>query len=323
MTGTIRSGGLRLAVALVVLWEPSHSQAESGAQMLTAGYTAPAPIEAAPGQVLTLFFRGIARGADGRMREARAQTVPLPYELAGLAVSIHQLPRTEPHRLPLFSVRQHNECEEASGQPVCILTAIRVQIPTELTPVVAKLTVEADGEISRTFLIRPVRDDAHVITACDLIWDTNPGSACGRIAFHIDGSRVDAERPARGGEVITIYAHGLGPTATPVATGTPAPATVELSPAVSRQLTATFAVFRNANPATPRYFEAGQTAGANGVVFAGLVPGQIGLYQINVRVPDTLEIPIPCGEGTESNVLMKVSTARGIENVPLCVDAAR
>jgi hypothetical protein len=51
-----------------------------------------------------------------------------------------------------------------------------VQIHTNLTPVIAKLTVETDGEPTRTFLIRPIRDDAHLVTACDLTWDTNPGS---------------------------------------------------------------------------------------------------------------------------------------------------
>lgn len=294
--------------------------AASDGQLIAAGYSAPGPIEVAPGQVLTLFFRGIGRMPDGSLRIGHAQTVPLPETLAGLSASIQQLPQTIPFPLPLLSVRQHNECEDASGQPKCLLTALRVQIPTELTPVVAKLTVSSDGEASRTFLIRPVRDDAHVLTACDLTWDTNPGSACGRMAFHGDGTPVNEARPARRGETIVIYAYGLGPTVPRVPTGTAAPPRVELTEGVARQLAVLFRPFRNASSSLPRYFEAEPLGTPGEVVFAGLTPGQVGLYQVNVRVPGEIEIPILCGGETRSNVVAKVSSARGIENLPLCVE---
>lgn len=291
----------------------------SDGQLIAAGYSAPGPMEVAPGQVLTLFFRGIGRMPDGSLRIGHAQSVPLPATLAGLSASIQQLPQTTPFPLPLLSVRQHNECEDASGQPKCLLTAMRVQIPTELTPVVAKLTVEADGQASRTFLVRPVRDDAHVLTACDLTWNTNPGSDCGRMAFHGDGTPVNEARPARRGETIVIYAYGLGPTVPRVPAGTLAPAGVQLVDAAARQLAVRFLPFRNASSTLPRYFEAEPVGTPGDVVFAGLTAGQIGLYQLNVKLPESLEIPILCGGDTRSNLLAKVSTSRGIENLPLCV----
>lgn len=300
---------------------PAHSMgAESDSQLIGAGYAAPGPIPVAPGQVLTLFFRGIGRMPNGGLRTGQAQTIPLPDSLAGLSASIHQLPQTEAHRLAIFSVRQHNECEDASGQPPCLLTAIRVQIPTELTAVVAKLTVQADGVPSRSFLIRPVRDDAHVLTTCDLAWDTNPGSSCARLAFHADGSPVDETRPARRGETIVLYAHGLGPTIPRVPTGTPAPAGVRVVDSVARQLTVRFTAFRNADPYVPRYLEAQSVETENGVLFAGMTEGQIGLYQMNVKIPDSLELAVLCGGDTHSNALAKVTTSRGVENLPLCVE---
>jgi uncharacterized protein (TIGR03437 family) len=69
----------------------------------------------------------------------------------------------------------------------------------------------------------------------------------------------------------------------------------------------------------PRYFES-VPQGFEGVIsFAGLTPGQIGLYQINVEVPLSLEIPVACGGETKSNTLAKLTTARGTLNLALCV----
>lgn len=309
-----------IPVGVVLMSTFFPAAAASDGQLISIGYAAPAPIEVAPGQIVTLFLRGVGRMPDGSLRVAQARTVPLPETLAGLAASIDQLPQTVAYRLPLLSVRQHNECEDASGQPKCLLTAIRVQIPAELTPTVAKLTVAADGDSSRTFLVRPVRDDAHVLTTCDVTWDTNPGSDCVRMAFHADGTPVSEARPARRGESIIIYAHGLGPTMPRVPAGTAAPEGVRMVDAVARQLSVRFAAFRNAGSSVPRYFEA-EPSGVEGTLeFAGLTAGQIGLYQMNIRVPESLEIPIACGADTRSNILAKVSTSRGIENLPLCVE---
>src|SRR5215207_10129458 len=138
-------------------------RAETELTLLSSGYAAPAPTEVAPGQIVTLFFRGIRPAASFIMRSGQASSVPLPERLAGLSAHILQLPQQNPFRLPILAVRQHNECEEVSSRPVCLLTAIRVQIPFELTPTVAKLVVEEDGQPSRTFLIRPIRENAHVI----------------------------------------------------------------------------------------------------------------------------------------------------------------
>ncbi len=310
---------MHLAVGVAGAWLLFCPEVAAQGQLIAAGYAAPAPMEVAPGQIVTLFFRDIGRSANGRDRIATAGSIPLPETLAGLSVAMQQLPDPEFRRIPLLAVRQQNECEDASGRPECLLTAIRVQIPTNLTPTIAKLRVETDGVSSRTFLMRPVRDDAHVLTVCDGVWDTNPATDCLRIAFHPDGRRVDEGHPAVRGGSIVLYAFGLGPTNPPVVTGTAAAEGAEVIDSVKRQLSVRFSVFRNASGGLPRYWETEPVGVMSVPAYVGLTPGQVGLYQINVRIPESLEIPLGCGDGTRSNVLVKVTTARGTENVPVCV----
>ena len=45
--------------------------AQNVALPISIGYTEPAPFQAAPGQVVTLFLDDISFGADGRFRSAR------------------------------------------------------------------------------------------------------------------------------------------------------------------------------------------------------------------------------------------------------------
>ena len=293
--------------------------AQSEALLGSAGYSAPAPYPVAPGQIVTLFFHGIKPAAGGMLRGGQALTVPLPTAIAGLSVQVLQSPATAPYPAAILAVWQQNECVEMLLRPVCILTAVRVQIPFELGPAVARLTVFEDGQESRAFLVRPIRDNAHVITSCDLTWDTNPASVCGRMAFHANGTEVSETEPAQRGETITIYAYGLGITSPRVPTGTASPAGTALLDAVMRQIKASFVILLNAAPALPRYPETDNPNEANSTTFAGLSPGQVGLYQINVRVPEDLPVPLPCGGQTRSNTLVKVATSQGVENVAICV----
>jgi len=95
----------------------------------------------------------------------------------------------------------------------------------------------------------------------------------GAIQHASDYSLVTASHPAVPGETIVVYATGLGPVGTSVADGTPAP-----GPAAIQQ------------PCSPFSVAFGGTAGnfdgtSASILYAGLSPGFVGLYQVNVQVP--------------------------------------
>ena len=293
--------------------------AQTETSLIATGYSAPAPTEVAPGQVVTIFFRGVPALPSGFPRLARAESVPLPTTLAGLSITLMQQTQSAGFKLPILAVEQHNDCEEITGKPACYLTSVRVQIPVELNPIVSKLTLEHEGQVSRTFLIRPIRDNSHVITSCDLTWDTNPGTSCARLAFHANGTVVDSSSPATPGETLIVYAHGLGVTMPRAVTGQLSPAGAAVIEATSRQIGVSFEFFRNAAPAVPVYPAPNTMETLLRPSFVGLTPNQVGLYQLNIEVPRSLDIAFTCGGDTRSNVLLKVATSRGVENIAICV----
>src|SRR5437879_304445 len=202
---------------------------------------------------------------------------------------------------PLLSVEQAPTCADAnSSSPECFITALMVQIPFEIVPmqpgqVAAQLP--GNGTASKAFNLFPLVDNLHVITGCDKqpnVWlnvtgfrssNPFPTAPCNAVATHADGSLVSADSPAKPGEVVVIYAFGLGKTSPPVKTGeaTPTPAPV-LSrdfllgginpyPALAIQLD-----FRpNAGPSRPFVTPLIMVPAAPGPAFMGLTPGQVGL----------------------------------------------
>jgi uncharacterized protein (TIGR03437 family) len=146
---------------------------------------------------------------------------------------------------PLYSV------SESQGQGY---DQIDLQIPLETAVGTAQVQVQRDGLAGNTVSVQVVDRAARilVITKQDL-------------------SVPDSAHPARVGDYLTIWAIGLGPTNPAVGTNVPAPGSEPLA-----RLTVTPAVdFGNSIfgtiSATPSY--------------AGLSPGSVGLYQVNVAIP--------------------------------------
>ena len=166
------------------------ASAQTAATLAAVGYASPAPIPVVPGEVVTLFFRNVPPLPDGSFRSAEAKTVPLPTVLGGLSVHVSQ----PPVNFPIFAVRQENDCIDGQVNPVCLLTSLRVQVPFKLQ-VVKELVLEVDGQPSRSFPLAQTGDTAHVLTSCDLTWDTNWASSCSRVAFHPDGSQYHRQVP--------------------------------------------------------------------------------------------------------------------------------
>jgi uncharacterized protein (TIGR03437 family) len=96
-------------------------------------------------------------------------------------------------------------------------------------------------------------------------------------------TRVTSLAPAYAGEVVTGYALGLGGVTPPVPTGVPTPSD-RLYP-----LDAPFACYQGS---------ADHAGAPLDVPFAGLAPGMIGIYQVNIRMPDPLSgnyLALNCG----------------------------
>ncbi len=98
------------------------------------------------------------------------------------------------------------------------------------------------------------------------------GSGFGILQHAADYSLITPSHPALGGEFVIAYATGLGAVYPPVPTGYPAPS-VPLS-TLSYLDREERAVLLN-----------GQ---ATEVLYAGLTPGLVGVYQINFRIPETV-----------------------------------
>ena len=108
------------------------------------------------------------------------------------------------------------------------------------------------------------------------VFDFQLGGATRAVATHADGRLITPNDPASPGETIVVYGTGFGPVDVAQQTGVAAG-----SSPVARVLVA------------PRAFVGGREAS---VLFAGLTPGFVGLYQVNLTLPADL----PPGDQTLS-----------------------
>jgi uncharacterized protein (TIGR03437 family) len=147
-----------------------------------------------------------------------------------------------------------------NGTPVPIFYAapgqLGIQIPFEATGTSATVSVSVSGQASTlaTVTLAPVVPGIFTASA--------DGKGAGAIT-HVDGSAVTTQNPAHAGELVILYATGLGQVAPAVSTGAlPASASSTVAP-----VTLTI-------------------GGINAVPdFAGLAGCCVGLNQINVRLP--------------------------------------
>ena len=96
-----------------------------------------------------------------------------------------------------------------------------------------------------------------------------------------NGLVVTATNPVHRGDILTIYLTGMGAVNPPVPDGSPAPS----SPLSTTVITPDVHIGGTGLP----------------VLFSGLVPGYVGLYVINVSVPDStpegLSVPLTITQG--------------------------
>ena len=213
----------------------------------------------APGTIVQIYGASLGAVTDaGAVVNGQLQTA-----LNGVSVSINGI------AAPLFYA--------SSGQ-------INVQIPNEL---------EAGQQYQVLVNVNGLYSNPLTITTAAV----GPGLASFTdgtvIAQDLSYNLITADHPAHAGDVIILYATGMGPTNPAVATGAEAPS----PPMPLAQLTVAPQV---------------TVGGANAkVVFAGLSPGSVGLYQIDVV------IPAGAGTGNLPLVVMQGGVASNTVMVPV------
>ncbi|MCC6587443.1 MAG: SBBP repeat-containing protein [Bryobacterales bacterium] len=177
-----------------------------------------------------------------------AETLPLPTELAGVSVSFNG------HAGRILSISSTSEWDQ-----------INVQVPWDIDGRSrAAVVVSREGVASYvTYVTNRFR--------LPEVFRMNGSEA---LVFRAaDYSLVTQQRPAAGGEVLVLYATGLGPVSPAVADGAPSPLSPLSLPTIPDNV-----VTVNGRIVTP--------------LFIGLAPGLIGIFQVNFILP----ADIPKGE---------------------------
>lgn len=294
----------------------------SAQEIVSTGYSFPTYPTVAPGQVITVFVRGL------NLPDAAASGLPLPRSLGGVTVRVRNTSNNPdyPERLPIFSLRSYDSCASWFSRG-CSLTGVTVQVPAEppcvptgdagpnectIGPHVILLAVEENGAAGPDFPVIVAVSRPQILNACQTIFG-GIGGTCEAFVTHADGTRMTGQQPAHPGETIVIYATGLGPTdaqAIRFLYGLTIRYQLELPPA---------------SPPPPPLWTPHQ-----GWVFpsyVGLVPGFVGLYQINATLPEELPPRVAgCGgfaAGTNTRIAIGAGdsgSADGSSYADICVE---
>ena len=215
---------------------PTAPQINAGGIVNNASYGLASSV--APGSIAALFGTNLTNGTSclpPACNPAFGSDGKLGTTMAGAQVTLNGTP------VPIFYA--------VSGQ-------LGIQIPFEVTGTSATVSVSVAGQASTPATATLASVSPGIFTA------TADGKGAGAIT-HVDGSAVTTQNPAHAGEVVILYATGLGQVTPAVATG--------------------------ALPAVTSYTFAQVTLTIGGITFspdfAGLSGCCVGLNQINARVP--------------------------------------
>jgi uncharacterized protein (TIGR03437 family) len=266
--------------------------------------------------------------------------------LGGISVRIQQGTNTFP--VPLFSLNQTNTCAAATTNE-CFVTGITVQIPFELVgpDQSAAIIISVNGVDNESMPLLLILQNPHILTSCDSIFvpALADRATCGPLVTHADGSTASYNIPVNGyhngyvnrvivssGETIVIYATGLGPATSAVTTGaaTPSPAPQVLIGLDNVNFTVgpnIGAVFLPQGSCVNHGYCPPPAPGQPSIG-AWLVPGNVGLYQINITLPTYSAaqlLPGTCAlspiTGEVSNVTLTLFGDSGITSIGLCMQA--
>ena len=246
-TGTVAIAGITLTVTQAGA-SPLLPQINVGGVVNNASYTT----SVAPGSIAALFGTNLTNGASCLPPSCNPafSNGRLGTTMAGAQVSVNGTP------VPIFYA--------TSGQ-------LGIQIPFEATGTSATVSVSVAGQASTDATITLVPVAPGIFTAAA------DGKGAGAIT-HVDGSAVTIQNPAHPGELVILYATGLGQVAPAAPTGSlPASASSTVTPVTL-------------------------TIGGINVVpdFAGLAGCCVGLNQINAHLPAGV------GSGSAVSVVLNI-----------------
>lgn len=140
-------------------------------------------------------------------------------------------------------------------------TQINFLIPYELTAGTVNVAVARQGVAGPTLRLQLNPTSPGLFQ-----WNGNYA-----IAVHLAGNIVGPDAPAKAGEIVVIYAVGLGRTNPESSSGRVASSAASILALPQLQVTI-----------------AGSPVAVKDILYAGLAPGFAGLYQINLRLPDSV-----------------------------------
>ena len=165
---------------------------------------------------------------------------------------------------------------------------INFQVPVNISPGIAQVQVTRDGQQSNIVSL-PIANRAPRLLQIGVGTYGAILNTDGSIPMPVGSFPGVNTHPAHVGDTLTIYAIGLGVTNPAVAAGATAPSSP--LPALVSTPTVYFGYFVNVPAAT---------------LYAGLSPGSVGLYQVNVTIPQgvpagNIDLRITFPDGTYSN----------------------
>ncbi|MEZ5401381.1 MAG: hypothetical protein R2729_17050 [Bryobacteraceae bacterium] len=290
------------------------------------GYKPPR-LQVAPGQVLTIYATGVGEKITKRVR---AEKTPWPTELAGISVDLTFFGNTP---APLAQVEPFSTCPryfdevERRGGSCGRYLAITLQIPQMIRsmlvgqplPTTLGLVIRENGEAHSTTDLEPQLDRIHFLRTCDaamLPYQDGgygfPGGArlyddCFVFLRTFGPDGLPLQRSVREGDTVVIHAYGLG---TDWADGQ--------SPPPIESLVGQWPVTYPSERFRLHYAFGGDVENGSGSVgdtrplpwdYLGPVAGEVGLFQLNFKMPPIPKDLAPCARWVRSNFGIRLSTS--------------